>query len=75
MLGEVHTTKPMTTTTHCQMIDALTDDAGIISWEDACRVAASHSLYEDFLADWAPKCCADYDAGLSAEKLAYWLGY
>jgi hypothetical protein len=63
------------TYTTCRMIDALANDAGVISWEDACRVAASHSLYEDFLAYWAPKCCTNYDAGLSAEKLAYWLGY
>ena len=65
----------MTTTTTCPMIDALMNDAGVISWEDACRVAASHSLYEDFVAAWWTKCCADYDAGLSAVKLAYWLGY
>ena len=57
------------------MIDAVMTDDGIISWENACRVAASHSLYEDFIADWWAKCSRNYDAGLSAEKLAYWLGY
>jgi hypothetical protein len=62
-------------TTNCPMIDALMDDAGVISWEDACRVAASHSLYQDFIGDWWAKCCHNYDAGLSAQKLAYWLGY
>ena len=67
-------TKPMNTT-DCPMIDALMTDEGVISWEDACRVAASHHLYEDFIGDWWSKCCHNYDAGLSAEKLAYWLGY
>lgn len=62
-------------TTRCLMIDAHMTDTGVVSWEDACRIAASHSLYEDFLADWMPKCCYDYDAGVSAQKLAYWLGY
>jgi hypothetical protein len=62
-------------TTHCAMIDAVMTDDGVISWENACRVAASHSLYEDFVSAWWTKCCADYDAGLSAAKLAYWLGY
>ena len=67
-------TKPMNTT-NCAMINALMDDAGMISWEGACRVAASHSLYEDFIDAWWAKCCHNYEAGLSAKKLAYWLGY
>ena len=62
-------------TTDCAMIDSLMDDAGVISWENACRVAASHSLFEDFIYDWSPVCCDNYDAGLSAAKFAVWLGY
>ena len=63
------------TTTYCPMIDSLTNELGVISWENACIIAAKHSLYEDFVSAFWTKCCHDYDAGLSAQKLAYWLGY
>ena len=62
-------------TTTCPMIDSLTADNGRLTWEDACRVAAAHNLYEDFLEDWWTKCCYNYDAGVSADDLAHWLGY
>lgn len=49
--------------------------SGRLSWEEACKVAADHGLYADFIADWAPKCCHNYDEGVSAKQFAYWLGY
>jgi hypothetical protein len=75
MLSAVQSNPMNTNTTTCPMIDALMDDAGVITWEDACRVAASHSLYEDFVAAFWTKACYNYDAGLSAHKVAFWLGY
>lgn len=59
----------------CPLLADMADDRGRITWEQACSVADSHSLLLDFLEDWMPKCCADYDAGVSAYDLAYWLGY
>jgi hypothetical protein len=48
---------------------------GRVTWEQACILAATHNLYEDFLEDWWTKCCHDYSAGVSAADLAHWLGY